>query len=68
MDIWWQEMASMQYAEMHHMEIWHWQSNFASKSSPNGGTPEKKSNIQGDIRMLLGRNCEVENMIRFLRM
>ena len=27
----------------------------------------KKHNIQGDIRTLLGKDCEVEKMMRFLR-
>ena len=27
----------------------------------------KKYNIQGDVRTLLGKDCEVEKMMRFLR-
>ena len=38
----------------------------AYKTAPNGGTA-KKYIIQGDIRALLGKNCEVEKMMRFLK-
>ena len=31
------------------------------------GTAEKNYNIQGDIRTLLERDCEVEKEIKFLR-
>ena len=33
---------------------------------PNGGTAEKKY-IQGNKKILLGRDCKVEKVIRFLR-
>ena len=28
---------------------------------------KKKNNIQGDIKILQGRGCEVEKVVRFLR-
>ena len=34
---------------------------------PQWRDSRKKHNIQGDIRTLLGKNCEVEKIIRFLR-
>ena len=35
-------------------------------TAPHGGTAERKI-IQGDIRALLGKYCEVEKILRFLR-
>ena len=35
--------------------------------SINPTTISKKYNIQGDIRTLLGENCEVEKVMRFLK-
>ena len=38
------------------------------KIAPNGWTTKrKKNNIHGDIRTLLGKDFEVEKMMRFLR-
>ena len=37
-----------------------------SRIVPNGGTTGKKYNIQGDIKTLLERDCEVEKVMRFL--
>ena len=46
------------------------------KSEPNNKTlltrllpieGQQKHNIQGDLRTLLGKDCEVEKMMRFLR-
>ena len=34
---------------------------------PQWRDSRKKHNIQGDIRTLLGKECEVEKMMRFLR-
>ena len=31
------------------------------------GQQKKKQNIQGDIRTLLGKDCEMEKIMRFLR-
>ena len=36
-------------------------------SSPNGGTAERNTISKGDIRTLLGKGCEVEKVMRFLR-
>ena len=35
-------------------------------SAPNGGTI-KKYNIQSNIKMLRGKDCEVENVMKFLK-
>ena len=35
-------------------------------TAPNRGTAEK-NNIQSDIRTLLGKDCEMEKIMRFLR-
>ena len=37
------------------------------QDSPQWWDSRKKHNIQGDIRTLLGKECEVEKMMRFLR-
>ena len=34
---------------------------------PQWRDSRKKNNIQDDIRALLGKNCEVEKMMRFLK-
>ena len=34
---------------------------------PKWKDSRKKYNIQGDIRSLLGKDCEVEKMMRFLK-
>ena len=38
-----------------------------NNTAPNGGKSRKKYNIQGDIKTLLGKNCVVEKMMRFLK-
>ena len=41
--------------------------NIDSRSVPNGGTTEKKYNIQDDIRTVLEKEFEVEKNMRFLK-
>ena len=38
------------------------------KDCPNGGTAEKKPSIQGNIRTLLGKDCEVMRFLKRIRM
>ena len=44
------------------VKIRDWQSNIVFWSSPNKGT-EEKIYIQGEIRILIERDCEVEKVI-----
>ena len=41
--------------------------NIAYKTAPNGGTAERNTISGMIIRTLLGRNCEVEKIIRLLK-
>ena len=38
-----------------------------NQTLPNGGTSEKKYNIQSEIKILLGRDCEVKKILKFLK-
>ena len=66
MNIPWWEMTSNQHAHMQHVETKHWQSSIASWSTPNEETPERNK-ISRAIRTLFGKDCEVENVMKFLK-
>ena len=59
---WCQKMISNKYAKIQYVETRNWL-NIASWNAPNGGTAEKKYNMQGNIKTFLGRDCEEEKVI-----
>ena len=59
-DIWCQEMISNQHAKIWHLDTIDWESNIASRKAPIEGQ-QNKYDIQGNIKILMGRDCEVEN-------
>ena len=66
MDIQWPEMTSN---NMHKCSMWKLETNnkaFASLST-SMEEDQKKNNIQSDIIILLGRDCEVKKVMRFLK-
>ena len=55
-----------QHAEMQHVGTKDWHSNIAYRNVPNARIT-KKYNILSDLKTLLGRDCEVEKIMRFLK-
>ena len=65
---WCQEITSHQHAQIRNVETIHNQTiNSCLEECPQWKNIRKKYNIQGNIQMLLGRDCEVERLWSFWR-
>ena len=50
-----------------HVEIREWQLNIIFRRASQWRVKSKKYNIQNEIEMILGKECDMKNLMRFLR-